>query len=175
MFSKTHELMISGIFALRSWCKEHLPIENSLIAYDLILVLAINNYAKNDISIKELFASVPHSYTAVRGHYLRFVKDGWVEHYLDSSDRRIKYVRPTPKLVKTMNDYANTANKIMLKSIDWSFYREGGGHRLPLTHPLHPDRVVDHHTGGVQGLVWSLSVWAIDADPLVFLKLMRSA
>ena len=135
MFSKTHELMIGGIFALRSWCKEHLPIENSLIAYDLILVLAINNYAKNDISIKELFASVPHSYTAVRGHYLRFVKDGWVEHYLDSSDRRIKYVRPTPKLVKTMNDYANTANKIMLKSIDWSFYREGGGHRLPLTHP----------------------------------------
>jgi len=117
MFSETHELMIGGIFALRSWCKEHLPIENSLIAYDLILVLAINNYAKNDISIKELFASVPHSYTAVRGHYLRFVKDGWVEHYLDASDRRIKYVRPTPKLVKTMNDYVNAANKILPKSI----------------------------------------------------------
>ena len=73
--------MIGGIFALRSWFKDHLPIENSLIAHDLILILAINNYAKNDISIKELFASVPHSYTAVRGHYLRFVKDGWVEHY----------------------------------------------------------------------------------------------
>jgi DNA-binding MarR family transcriptional regulator len=118
MFSKTHELMIGSIFTLRTWCKDNLPIENSLIAYDLILVLAINNYAKNNISIKELFASVPHSYTAVRGHYLRFVKDGWVEHYLDESDKRIKYVRPTAKLIKTMNDYAAVANKILVKNIE---------------------------------------------------------
>jgi DNA-binding MarR family transcriptional regulator len=118
MFSKTHELMIGSIFTLRTWCTDHLPIENSLIAYDLILVLAINNYAKNNISIKELFASVPHSYTAVRGHYLRFVNDGWIEHYLDESDKRIKYVRPTIKLVKIMNDYAAVANKILMKNID---------------------------------------------------------
>jgi DNA-binding MarR family transcriptional regulator len=118
MFSKTHELMIGSIFALRAWTKDHLPIENSLIAYDLILVLAINNYAKNNISIKELFASIPHSYTAVRGHYLRFVNDGWIEHYLDESDKRIKYVRPTAKLVKMMNDYAATANKLLMKNID---------------------------------------------------------
>jgi len=118
MFSKTHELMIGSIFALRTWCKDHLPIESSLIAYDLILVLAINNYAKNNISIKELFASVPHSYTAVRGHYLRFVNDGWVEHYFDESDKRIKYVRPTAKLIKTMNDYAAAAQKILMKNID---------------------------------------------------------
>jgi DNA-binding MarR family transcriptional regulator len=84
----------------------------------LVLVLAINNYAKNNISIKELFASVPHSYTAIRGHYLRFVKDGWVEHYLDESDKRIKYVRPTTKLIKTMNDYAVVANKILMKNIE---------------------------------------------------------
>ena len=109
---------IENMFALRAWCRDNLPTENSLIAYDLILVLAVNNYAKNNISIKELFASVPHSYTAVRGHYLRFVKDGWVEHYLDESDKRIKYVGPTPKLVKTMNDYAAAANKLLLKSIE---------------------------------------------------------
>jgi DNA-binding MarR family transcriptional regulator len=116
MFSETHELMISGIFALRTWCRDNLPTENSLIAYDLILVLANNNYDKNNISIKELFASVPHSYTAVRGHYLRFVKDGWVEHYLDKSDKRIKYVRPTAKFIKMMNSYVTAANKIFFKA-----------------------------------------------------------
>jgi DNA-binding MarR family transcriptional regulator len=46
------------------------------------------------------------------------VNDGWVEHYLDESDKRIKYVRPTPKLVKTMNQYAEAANKILMKTID---------------------------------------------------------
>ena len=118
MFSEDLELMIGGIFALRSWCRDNLPTENSFIAYDLILVLAINNYAKNNISIKELFASVPHSYTAVRGHYLRFVNDGWIEYYSDASDKRIKYVRPTPKLVKTMNDYAEAANTILRKTVE---------------------------------------------------------
>ena len=117
MFNQDLELMIGGIFALRSWCRDNLPTENSFIAYDLILVLAINNYAKNNISIKELFASVPHSYTAVRGHYLRFVNDGWIEHYFDASDKRIKYVRPTPKLVKTMNDYAAAANRILRREV----------------------------------------------------------
>jgi len=117
MFNETHELMIGGIFSLRTWCRDNLPIENSLIAYDLILVLGINNYAKNDISIKELFNSVPHSYTAVRSHYLRFVNDGWIEHYLNETDKRIKYVRPTPKLIKALNDYSEAARKILIKTI----------------------------------------------------------
>jgi DNA-binding MarR family transcriptional regulator len=110
--------IIKNMLSLRNSSRVILPMGDSLIAYDLILVLAINNYAKNNISIKELFASVPHSYTAVRGHYLRFVNDGWIEHYLDESDKRIKYVRPTAKLVKTMNDYAATANKLLMKNID---------------------------------------------------------
>lgn len=119
MFSDNHVLMIESIFALRSWSRVHLPTENSLIAYDLILVLAINNYAKNHISIKELFASVPHSYTAVRGHYLRFVNEGWVEHYLDNADKRIKYIRPTPKLIKTMNAYTDKVDKLFSQK-DWA-------------------------------------------------------
>jgi len=46
MLIETPELIIESIFGLRAWCKNNLPTENSLIAYDLILVLAINNYAK---------------------------------------------------------------------------------------------------------------------------------
>jgi len=53
----------------------------------------------------------------VRGHYLRFINDGWIEHYSDEADQRIKYVRPTAKLAKTMNDYAAEAHQILMKNI----------------------------------------------------------
>jgi hypothetical protein len=34
-------IIIQAIFNLNQWVKENLPIENSLIAYDLILLLSI--------------------------------------------------------------------------------------------------------------------------------------
>jgi DNA-binding MarR family transcriptional regulator len=112
MISKNHALMIEAIFKLRAWCRQNLPIENSLIAYDLILLLSIHHYSNGHITVKQLFASIPHSYTAVRIHYQRFLDEGWIEHYPDPSDKRIKYVRPTQKFIEMINRYAEAANDI---------------------------------------------------------------
>lgn len=112
MISKNHALMIEAIFKLRAWCRQHLPIENSLIAYDLILLLSIHHYSNGHITVKQLFASIPHSYTAVRIHYQRFLDEGWIEHYSAASDKRIKYVRPTQKFIEIINLYTEAANDI---------------------------------------------------------------
>ena len=114
MFSKNETLLIEAIFELRAWCSKHLPIENSLIAYDLLLLLSIHNYSNGHITVKQLFASLPYSYTAVRGHYQRYVNDGWIEHYPDIKDKRIKYVRPTEKFVEMINLYTGAAKKILM-------------------------------------------------------------
>jgi DNA-binding MarR family transcriptional regulator len=112
MTSKKHALMIEALFKLRAWCRQHLPIENSLIAYDLLLLLAIHNYSNGHITVKQLFASLPYSYTAVRVHYQRYLDEGWIEHYTDPSDKRIKYVRPTQKFIEMINLYTDAANEI---------------------------------------------------------------
>jgi len=106
--------MIEAIFRLRSWCRQHLPIENSLIAYDMFLLLSIHKYSNGHITVKHLFASLPYSYTAMRVHYQRFVSEGWIEHYPDLKDKRIKYVRPTPKFVEMINQYTEAANEIFI-------------------------------------------------------------
>ena len=106
--------MIEAIFRLRAWCRQHLPIENSLIAYDLLLLLSIHNYSNGHITVKNLFASLPYSYTAVRVHYQRYVNEGWIEHYPDSKDKRIKYVRPTPKFIEMINLYTEAASEIFV-------------------------------------------------------------
>lgn len=112
MTSKKHALIIEALFKLRAWCRQHLPIENSLIAYDLLLLLAIHNYSNGHITVKQLFASLPYSYTAVRVHYQRYLDEGWIEHYTDPSDKRIKYLRPTQKFIEMINLYSDAANEI---------------------------------------------------------------
>ncbi|MBU3632660.1 hypothetical protein [Polynucleobacter sp. AP-Feld-500C-C5] len=114
MFSDKHPLLIESIFRLRKWVQENLPIENSLIAYDLILLLSIHNYANGHITIKQLFASLPHSSTAVRSHYQRFIDDGWIEHYPDLLDKRIKYVKPTKKFITVINAYTDSIEEIFI-------------------------------------------------------------
>jgi DNA-binding MarR family transcriptional regulator len=111
---KDKALIIESIFRLRQWCRQNLPIENSMIAYDLLLLLSIHNYSSGNITVKQLFASVPYSYTAVRVHYQRFLDDGWIEHYPDPLDKRIKYVRPTQKFIETISLYVEAANEILI-------------------------------------------------------------
>jgi DNA-binding MarR family transcriptional regulator len=112
MFRENHALMIEAIFKLRQWCQTNLPIENSLIAYDLILLLSIHNYSNGHITVKHLFASLPHSATAVRYHYQRFIDDKWIEHYPDTKDKRIKYVRPTEKFIAIINAYTEETESL---------------------------------------------------------------
>jgi hypothetical protein len=105
-------LIIEGIIALRGWCKLNLPTEDSLVAYDIILIVAISHYTKIPLPVKSLFSSTTHSYTALRHHYNRFIDDGWIKHELSEKDKRIKLVAPTHKLVNTINAYVNTADTI---------------------------------------------------------------
>lgn len=107
--------MIESILSLRQSLQKYLPIENSLIAYDLILLLSIHNYSQGHITVKQLFKSLPHSATAIRYHYTRFINDGWIELYLNSKDKRVKFVRPTQKFIEIINAYTKDAESLLLK------------------------------------------------------------
>jgi DNA-binding MarR family transcriptional regulator len=113
MATENNFVIIEAIFNLHQWVKENLPIENSLIAYDLILLLSIHSYSNNTVSVKNLFSSLPHSPTAIRYHYQRLLNDGWIEHHQDAKDRRIKYVRPSIKFITTINVYNLEAKKLL--------------------------------------------------------------
>lgn len=103
---------IENLLALRTWCRENLPTENSLVAYDLILFLAVSLGGHKKLSVKQIYSSLPHSYTAIRQHYNRLISDGWLEHKFDAQDRRIKYIEPTSKFIDTIQSYAKTAESI---------------------------------------------------------------
>ena len=72
--------VIKYLVALRNCSKQSLPMSDSLVAYDLILFIAIHCGERQPLSVKQLFSSLPHSYSALREHYNRLLTDGYVVH-----------------------------------------------------------------------------------------------
>jgi DNA-binding MarR family transcriptional regulator len=105
--------VIKYMAELRNCSKQSLPMSDSLIAYDLILFLAITHSEKQPITPKQLFCSLPHSYSAVRHHYNRLLADGYVTHKPAESDKRMKYIEPTEKFISSVINYANNAKAIL--------------------------------------------------------------
>jgi hypothetical protein len=99
--------MLEKVQAVRSWGKENLPFYESVIANDLIVFLAIEFVSGKSLTVKRLFASLPYSYTAVRQHYKKLFKDGWVIHIPDENDKRIKYIKPSEKFITVIDAYVD--------------------------------------------------------------------
>lgn len=98
--------VIESAQVIRQWCKSNLPFYESVVGYDLIIFLAISFLKNEKIIVKQLFTSLPHSYTAVRQHYMRLIKDGWIECIGDEQDGRIKHIKPTKKFETIITAYA---------------------------------------------------------------------
>lgn len=103
--------MLEKVQAVRKWAKENLPMYESTIANDLIIFLAIEFVGCKPLTVKRLFASLPYSYTAIRQHYKKLFKDGWVEHIPDEKDGRIKYIKPSQKFIETIDSYVETLHR----------------------------------------------------------------
>lgn len=97
--------LLENLREIRQWRKECFGAYESAAAYDLIIFLAIQFARGEAITIKQIFASIPHSYTAVRQHYKQLTKDELITHRLDGSDARIKYAEPTDKFLALVETY----------------------------------------------------------------------
>lgn len=105
--------IISKLFLLRGCDKGLLPIANSLVAYDLLLQISIAYKTNERITVKSLFSSLPHSYTAIRHHYKRLLKEEWIEHRSHDVDARVKYIEPTEKLIKVISCFTQYADSVL--------------------------------------------------------------
>ena len=92
--------------ALRDWQKQHLVLLDSPAAHDLMLQIFLAHVNKEPLYVKHLFIS-SHSYTAIRQHYKIFLASDLIYLEGDANDRRIKYIRPTPKFLALICEYSN--------------------------------------------------------------------
>ena len=70
------------------------------------------------LTVKRLFATLPYSSTGVRYHFERLLNDGWLELDDGINDKRIKIVKPSPKLIDTFQRLSGGLQPITLKNCD---------------------------------------------------------
>jgi hypothetical protein len=89
---------VAKLISARDICFKLLPIGQSFIAYDILLLVIHSHISKQNLTLKNLFASIPYSVMGARHHLRRLVGDGWIELVVDNKDNRVKICRPTEKL-----------------------------------------------------------------------------
>lgn len=77
----------------------HLPIDNSFIPFDLLFKVGLAYIDNDQLTLKSLFAGLPHSEMGMRYHLRRLLVGGWVELHSSDADRRSKLIRPSQKLL----------------------------------------------------------------------------
>jgi hypothetical protein len=90
---------LSHIHKTRQVLSEELPIQNSLIALDILNSVAISYLSSQKLSVKVLMSALPHSPAGLRYHYVRLLEDGWLTTVKDAEDARIRWVKPTERLL----------------------------------------------------------------------------
>jgi DNA-binding MarR family transcriptional regulator len=107
--SEQFNRLINGhnlICDLRKLIAVKLPVQNSLLPLDILLVV-LDTKNSNCLTVKKLFASLPHSQTAFRYNFSRLLKDDWIALSRVETDKRTRIVVPTIKLLSRFEELIN--------------------------------------------------------------------
>lgn len=96
---------LAGLMQIRAWEEKNLPIEASLLAYDLLICVCFHTLSDAPLSYKQMFLTLPYSKNGIRKQLSKLVADRWIEICTDVDDKRIRYVVALPKLLDVLNDY----------------------------------------------------------------------
>ena len=103
--------VLEGLGQIRQWRRSNFSAYESPVAYDLIICLGIQFASGEKFTVKQLFASLPHSYTAVRQHYRQLLSDGLIRCVPSEKDGRIKYIEPSDDFLLLVDSYAQEVVK----------------------------------------------------------------
>jgi DNA-binding MarR family transcriptional regulator len=99
--------------ALRLIARETLPAHQSLLVYDLLLLVAYEQSHGRKTMMKSIFMSLPHSTTGIRRHLRILLKDKWLLVSRDQQDRRVRHLGLTEKGIRALLQYAEHSSLII--------------------------------------------------------------
>ena len=99
--------------ALRLIARETLPAHQSLLVYDLLLLVAYEQSHGRKTRMKNIFMSLPHSATGIRRHLRILVKDKWLLVSRDQQDRRVRHLGLTEKGIRALLQYAEHSSLVI--------------------------------------------------------------
>jgi DNA-binding MarR family transcriptional regulator len=90
-----------------------LPAHQSLLVYDLLLLIAHEQSHGRKTMMKNVFVSLPHSATGIRRHLRGLLRDKWLSLSLDPQDRRIRHLVLTDKGARSLLNCAEHSSLVI--------------------------------------------------------------
>lgn len=101
------KIIIDLLLDVRKIISEELPVDESIITYDLILLVLAGHFNDKHVQMKSVVCMLPHSKTGVRYSCKRLVEDGWIEKAANGSDARVRLLVPTDKLLNCCSSFVD--------------------------------------------------------------------
>lgn len=103
---------------IRALSHRHLPMSNSFIPYDILLLIITHKVNGDSISVKSLFASLRHSDSGIRYHFDKLISMGWISLHPHHKDSRVKLCLINEEFEDLMSNYlleiANITKQIQI-------------------------------------------------------------
>ena len=94
-----------NLLAVRQWEGAHLPLDGSLLAFDLLTVVAHHTLLGQALNLKQLNTQLNYSEAGVRKQLKRCISQGWLQLQSDKNDKRAKFIIATAKLLKILTKH----------------------------------------------------------------------
>ena len=79
---------------------KHFPINNSIVPLFILVKTLRFQLAGKSLSLKSICTELQCSDLCARSHIAKLEKNGWLKINLSQTDKRVKLINATPKLVK---------------------------------------------------------------------------
>jgi len=96
----------SALIAVREWEKLNFPSSQSILAYEIFLLIAHHTVCEKPLTLHQLFYSVEYSETGIRKQLSTLIEDGWCCLVGGHQDKRLKHVVAQKKMIDVLNNYA---------------------------------------------------------------------
>lgn len=95
-------------------CYQNLPIKHSMVAFIVLVKCLKFHLSERELNLKKLYLEMQYSEISIRKQIVILQSSGWVTIEVSAQDRRVKFLKPTKKLLQYSNQILR--NSTSLKS-----------------------------------------------------------
>lgn len=89
-----------------------LPIKHSMVAYIVLIKCLKYHLNQEQLNLKTLYLEMSCSEIATREQLLKLHRDGWLLIETCTDDKRVKYIKPTAKLIENSNQIIRNSSPL---------------------------------------------------------------
>ena len=94
-----------ALLSIRSWERSRIPLHAPQISLDILLHVAASVARRQPARMKDLHHAIGYSQDRIREVVHQLAADDWIELIADARDGRSRFVQPTAKALRLLEEY----------------------------------------------------------------------